>query len=155
MGLAISIVSTSCKEKVWYHSNCRTKGKNGSCVNTKDIEQGGCTIWYDEDSLLKEVEGRLKQKIDRMALNADGSTLELPPALRAMHLAGNAAGGGGGAGGGGYGEEKGGDGSTAAATEHFERLRPTVEDLARIEVQCQRNWLNMKTLFAPAPPGVE
>ena len=60
MGLAISLVATV-KEKVWYHSNCKNRGKG--CYNTNDVKQGGCTIWYDEKTLLGEVEEHLKGKI--------------------------------------------------------------------------------------------
>jgi len=59
MGLAISLVAKQ-REKVWYHSNCRTRG-NG-CFNTNDIKHGGCTIWYNEMALLGEVEDHLKGK---------------------------------------------------------------------------------------------
>lgn len=44
MGLAISIVS-AVPEKVWYHQ-CPSKGSN--CNNTRLVENGGCTIWYNE-----------------------------------------------------------------------------------------------------------
>ena len=57
MGLAISLVGTV-KEKVWYHSNCRNRGRG--CTNTNDVKKGGCTIWYDETSLLQEIEEHLK-----------------------------------------------------------------------------------------------
>jgi len=78
MGLAISIVSTE-KEKVWYHK-CPSKGKN--CMpfpgNTKltipfggdnklrrrddanwIVDEGGCTTWYDEPDLMKQIEKRI------------------------------------------------------------------------------------------------
>ncbi|PAA53121.1 hypothetical protein BOX15_Mlig022248g3, partial [Macrostomum lignano] len=41
MGLAISLVA-NVKEKVWYHSNCQTKGRG--CTNTNLVEVGGCCI---------------------------------------------------------------------------------------------------------------
>mmetsp|Transcript_97582 Transcript_97582/g.300820 ORF Transcript_97582/g.300820 Transcript_97582/m.300820 type:complete len:866 (-) Transcript_97582:52-2649(-) len=78
MGLAISIVATE-KEKVWYHK-CPSRGK--ACTphpgNTKltipfgsdgklrprdeanwIVDEGGCTIWYDEPDLIKQVEKRI------------------------------------------------------------------------------------------------
>lgn len=45
MGLAISLVS-SLPEKVWFHSNCSTRGKG--CYNTDLTENNGCCIWYNE-----------------------------------------------------------------------------------------------------------
>eukprot|EP00929_Paragymnodinium_shiwhaense_P096816 TRINITY_DN5851_c0_g1_i1.p1 TRINITY_DN5851_c0_g1~~TRINITY_DN5851_c0_g1_i1.p1 ORF type:complete len:868 (+),score=246.36 TRINITY_DN5851_c0_g1_i1:131-2734(+) len=85
MGLAISIVATE-KEKVWYHK-CPSKGKN--CQpwpgNTKltipfgpdgklkrrdeanwIIDEGGCTIWYDEPDLIQQVEKRIGQPLAAM-----------------------------------------------------------------------------------------
>jgi len=60
------------KEKVWYHSNCKNRGKG--CYNTKDVKQGGCTIWYDELDLLAQVEEHLKDTIDE----ASALTLDVP-----------------------------------------------------------------------------
>ena len=50
MGLAISLVSMV-PEKVWYHSNCKTKGKG--CYDTRLVEEGGCCIWYNELQVIK------------------------------------------------------------------------------------------------------
>ena len=67
MGLAISLVSTV-HEKVWYHSNCSSRGKD--CFNTSLVDKGGCAIWYDEIQVCENlhkltcilVEGRIKEK---------------------------------------------------------------------------------------------
>lgn len=59
MGLSISLVSTV-EEKVWYHK-CRQRGVG--CNNTKDIGQGGCTIWFDEKKMLGEIEEHLGSTI--------------------------------------------------------------------------------------------
>ncbi|EGT33857.1 hypothetical protein CAEBREN_19095 [Caenorhabditis brenneri] len=59
MGLSISLVST-CEEKVWFHK-CR--GRGVGCTNTKDIAQGGCTIWFDEKKMLGEIEEHLGSTI--------------------------------------------------------------------------------------------
>lgn len=56
MGLAISFVS-NVPEKVWFHSNCRSRGKN--CWNTELVEHGGCCIWYNEIQLLADIEEHL------------------------------------------------------------------------------------------------
>lgn len=64
MGVAISIISDENEEKVWYHKNCKDKGKN--CNNTRLLEQGGCCIWYNEHSLLEQIEIRIGQSIPSM-----------------------------------------------------------------------------------------
>ncbi|CAH8679970.1 unnamed protein product [Schistosoma rodhaini] len=66
MGLAISLVSTV-KEKVWYHSNCSTRGRG--CYNTRLLDQGGCCIWYNEPNLLNEIEEHLGVTIDTVDKN--------------------------------------------------------------------------------------
>merc|ERR1712232_984833 len=78
MGLAISIVATE-REKVWYHK-CPSRGKNctpwpgntkltipfGSdqklCKRNDEkwiVDEGGCSIWYDEPELVTLVEKRI------------------------------------------------------------------------------------------------
>ncbi|OON19216.1 hypothetical protein CRM22_001199 [Opisthorchis felineus] len=66
MGLAISLVSTV-KEKVWYHSNCPTRGRG--CYNTRLVEHGGCCIWYNEPNLLGDIEEHLGITIDAVDSN--------------------------------------------------------------------------------------
>jgi len=99
MGLAISLVSTQ-REKVWYHK-CPSKGKN--CMprpgNTKltvpfapdgkplqcdaaqwIVDEGGCTVWYDEPQILRRLEdriGRPLQVMDRQDFGVHG-VLESP-----------------------------------------------------------------------------
>lgn len=78
MGLAISIVATE-KEKVWYHK-CPSKGKacqphpgntrltipfgGDGKLKSRDesswiVDEGGCTIWYDEPDLVQQIEKRI------------------------------------------------------------------------------------------------
>ncbi|VDD76261.1 unnamed protein product [Mesocestoides corti] len=64
MGLAISLVAT-CKEKVWYHSNCSSRGRG--CFDTRLVKSGGCCIWYDEKQLLGEIEEHLGVTIDTVS----------------------------------------------------------------------------------------
>merc|ERR1711966_362871 len=80
MGLAISIVATE-REKVWYHK-CPSRGKNctpypgntkltipfgndGKLKSRDDskwiVDEGGCTIWYDEPDLIRQIEKRIGQ----------------------------------------------------------------------------------------------
>lgn len=60
MGLAISLVATE-PEKVWYHS-CNRR----DCQNTKLVEKGGCCKWFDELSMLGEIEDHLKCSIQEL-----------------------------------------------------------------------------------------
>ena len=62
LGLAISLVGTM-KEKVWYHANCKNRGRG--CTNTNLVSKRGCCIWYDEPTLFKDVEKRVGHKIER------------------------------------------------------------------------------------------
>merc|ERR1712190_605995 len=85
MGFAISIVATE-REKVWYHK-CPSRGKNCTPApgNTKltipfgtdgklrqrddanwIVDEGGCTIWYDEPELIKQIEKRIGQPLKVM-----------------------------------------------------------------------------------------
>ena len=77
MGLAISIVS-KVPERVWY---CTKKGYRPwlepSEKNTRLIQEGGHTKWFDEPQIVKQVERRLKQKI--LHLNDD---MSLPKAIK-------------------------------------------------------------------------
>eukprot|EP00922_Rhytidocystis_sp_ex-Travisia-forbesii_P040895 GHVS01061053.1.p1 GENE.GHVS01061053.1~~GHVS01061053.1.p1 ORF type:complete len:778 (-),score=106.73 GHVS01061053.1:1691-4024(-) len=63
MGLAVSIAALHHKEKVWYHK-CANRGRG--CTNTNLVEQGGCTIWYDEPSYQKAIEDRVGKHVPRM-----------------------------------------------------------------------------------------
>lgn len=76
MGLAFSIVAPpGMRERVWYHK-CANRGKD--CSNTKLVDQGGCTIWYNETELLGEITKLLKvEAIPQMQL----PSFTLPPSI--------------------------------------------------------------------------
>ncbi|KAL3318296.1 ATP-dependent RNA helicase ddx1 [Cichlidogyrus casuarinus] len=63
MGLAISFVA-SVKEKVWYHSNCNTRGRG--CYDTRLTTDGGCCVWYNELQYLADIEEHLGVTIDQV-----------------------------------------------------------------------------------------
>ncbi|KAH9364012.1 hypothetical protein HPB48_020663 [Haemaphysalis longicornis] len=63
MGLAISLVA-AIPEKVWYHSNCSSKGRN--CFNTNLTDRGGCCIWYNEPQYLSDIEDHLNVTIQQV-----------------------------------------------------------------------------------------
>lgn len=169
MGLAISLVATV-KEKVWYHSNCKDRGRN--CSNAKLLDRGGCATWYDEPALLRAVQKRLGVDpatggagIPRMpvAFNAP-----LPGAAGSSSSSGAAAAAAGGVGAGKssagasrvlpylftlppefagvqYGEEAGGGGGPASA--HAELIRDAVTTLSRLELRAQDAYLALRSRF--------
>eukprot|EP00879_Flechtneria_rotunda_P016993 GHRR01017789.1.p1 GENE.GHRR01017789.1~~GHRR01017789.1.p1 ORF type:complete len:516 (+),score=173.42 GHRR01017789.1:811-2358(+) len=132
MGLAISLVSTV-PEKMWF---CTIKGYKPwlepDAKNTKTQEQGGQTIWYNEQELLKEVEARLHASIP--SLNDD---MSLPAGIQAR-LAGK---------GGAYGQARGG-GVSKEVTERLESIKQNVEELAKLEWQAQTSFLLLKRRWA-------
>ena len=64
MGLAVSLVSTRHKEKVWYYD--KRKWPNPNQLSTKLASSGGCCIWYDEPSLFAAVQKRLGTTIESL-----------------------------------------------------------------------------------------
>jgi len=151
MGLAISIVATE-KEKVWYHK-CPNRGRG--CTNTKLVEEGGCTIWYDEPTYLKEIEERVGQRIAAMHPSNFSVKGVLDPlgAEQAHHkddgrskrhkkehvsapVAGQA---------GGmlmYGKMKD-DQNTKATLKHLQELSPAVGELQQLERVIQQRYVTL------------
>lgn len=64
MGLAVSLVATRHKEKVWYYD--KRKWPNPSQLSTKLASNGGCCIWYDEPGLFAAVQKRLSTTIETL-----------------------------------------------------------------------------------------
>lgn len=125
--------------QVWYHKNCRNRGQG--CTNRQTLSKGGCTVWYDEPGLLRQVETLLQAPIAEL-----GHGYTLPKGLD----------GGGGSGGGGgaertgpaeYGAKVRGDAvggeDRARMAEHVKCLRPAVQELAGLEFEAQNIWLGM------------
>lgn len=121
MGLAISLVSTV-KEKVWY---CASKRKcpGNKCTDTRLLEKGGCTIWYDEPQLLRDVESHLGVVIGRV-----GPDINIP----VDEFDGKVT----------YGEKKGKSGTEYKG--HVDALKPAVADLARLEEAAQSCYLTLR-----------
>ncbi len=128
MGLAISLVATE-KERVWFcQKGIKGRGPGGRappCDDTRDYEKGGNCVWYDETSLLKDVETLLTKPIERM-----GTDFKLRPDLLNLK----------------FGEEKDNAASERVA-EHLEQLRPVVQKLASIESQAQCSFLKLRVRF--------
>lgn len=121
MGLAISLVGTV-KEKVWYHSNCRNRGRG--CTNTNDVKKGGCTIWYDEQGLLAEVEEHLKDTIEHI----DAQSMDVP----VNEFDGKVV----------YGE-KNVLGTNKILTGHYREMIPTLRNLRTLEKSAQGSFLDL------------
>ena len=91
---------------------------------------------YDEKSLLAEVETRLKQIIPRMATTAASPAAGAKLATRGQFQLPGGMGVGS-----GYGEEKGGSGNDAVTLAHLDKLRSTVEELARyVHTSMEGGW---------------
>jgi ATP-dependent RNA helicase DDX1 len=125
------VAPTNVKEKVWYHSNCGNKGRDG-CTNRSLVERGGCTIWYDETNLLSKIEERILESITEL-----GSDFALPESLT-VQLSD-------------YGEAVRFDATMATnkSYEHLLLLGPTVKELADMEVQAQNVFLALQSSFLP------
>lgn len=116
--------------QVWYHRNCPNRGRN--CTNRNLLSQGGCTIWYDEPSLLKAVETRLHAQIPEL-----GPGYTLPPSLSGKAVGGSPMEYGGKV------SDSGPGGDRARLEAHVQSLRPTVRELAGLEFEAQNIWLGM------------
>ncbi|XP_076109926.1 ATP-dependent RNA helicase DDX1-like [Mytilus galloprovincialis] len=120
MGLAISLVGTV-KEKVWYHSNCNTRGKG--CYNTNLTDYGGCCIWYDEPKLLSDIQEHLDITIDLVQPDMKVAINEFDGKVT-------------------YGQRrKVGGGSYKG---HIETLAPSVKELAELEKRAQTSFIDLK-----------
>jgi ATP-dependent RNA helicase DDX1 len=136
MGLAISLVATGTKEKVWFHK-CANRGKG--CNNTKLVDQGGCTIWYDEPNIFNAVKKRLhvdtlpEMSVKTEAKGPNGTQLPYLFTLPAGMADGVT-----------YGEERGNKGGVS---EHVEAIREQVSTLAALEVRAQNSYLALKLKY--------
>jgi ATP-dependent RNA helicase DDX1 len=127
MGLAISLVAApGFKEKVWFHT-CPSKGKGGNCNRRTLVEEGGCTIWYDEPAYFAAIEQRLGTTVPRL-----GPDLSLPPEFTTNIK---------------YGETLA-DAQAPQTSVHLDLLQPTVKELAEIEIHAQNIYHNLRFRFA-------
>lgn len=113
MGLAISLVS-AVPEKVWYHSNCNSRGKN--CWNTNLLEQRGCCMWYNEPQYLADIEEHLNCTIQQVDKNIN---------IPADEFDGKVS----------YGEKRKTLGSNYQT--HTAQMAPTVQELTELEFKAQ------------------
>ena len=118
MGLAVSLVATKHKEKVWYYDKRKWEGKT---LSTK-LAPGGCCIWYDEPALFDGVQKRLGAKIETL----DAFLQRTPGGVSALNAT--------------LGQAKDG-GLNAATSEHLSELAPHVLELAALEVSAQHSFL--------------
>ncbi|XP_078450511.1 ATP-dependent RNA helicase DDX1 isoform X2 [Lampetra fluviatilis] len=119
MGLAISLVATE-KEKVWYHV-CANRGRG--CYNTRLKDEGGCTIWYNEQQLLADVEEHLGITVQQVEPD-----IKVP----ADEFDGKVV----------YGQKKAAGGS-GGYKGHVDLLAPSVQELAALESEAQLSFLQL------------
>jgi len=122
MGLAISIVGAF-PEKVWYHS-CNNK----SCTNTKLTTDGGCGLWWDEQSYWTDIQTRLGVNVPQLDRN-----FQLPTMMKDDKVT--------------YGQKKEG-GEAEVFRGHAEQLKPAVQQLALLEDAAQKQYWALKAKFA-------
>jgi len=116
MGLAISFAAKQ-KEKVWYHK-CPNRGRG--CYNTKLVERGGCSIWYDEPKYMADIEEHLGETISQIQPDMKVPVNEFDGKVV-------------------YGakrKQRGGN-----FTYHTSELAPAVRELASLEKQVQDSYL--------------
>ncbi len=119
MGLAVSIVASEHKEKVWYYDRRKWEGRQ---LSTKLASEGGCCIWYDEPALLRGVTKRLGgTPIETL----DDFLTRQPGGVQALAA---------------YGQAKDG-GLNEASQSHLRTLAPAVSELAALEVVAQHSFL--------------
>ena len=126
MGLAISLVSTRHKEKVWYYDKRKWEGK---ALSTKLASEGGCCIWYDEPSLLKGVQTRLGTTIETL----DAFLIRQPGGVSNLTVQ--------------YGQAKEG-GLNDETAAHLAQLAPEIAQLAALETQAQLAYFRGSALSA-------
>uniref|UniRef100_UPI00358FAECF ATP-dependent RNA helicase DDX1 n=1 Tax=Myxine glutinosa TaxID=7769 RepID=UPI00358FAECF len=118
MGLALSLVSKE-KEKVWYHV-CPNRGRG--CYNTRLKSEGGCTIWYNEQQYLADIEEHLKMTIEQVEPDIKIPVNEFDGKVV-------------------YGKRK--TGGVGMYKGHVDVLAPTVQELAVLETQAQSSFLHL------------
>uniref|UniRef100_A0A8C4QHI9 ATP-dependent RNA helicase DDX1 n=1 Tax=Eptatretus burgeri TaxID=7764 RepID=A0A8C4QHI9_EPTBU len=118
MGLALSLVSKE-KEKVWYHV-CPNRGRG--CYNTRLKSEGGCTIWYNEQQYLADIEEHLKMTIEQVEPDIKVPVNEFDGKVV-------------------YGRRKTEGASMYKG--HVDALAPTVQELAALETQAQSSFLHL------------
>ena len=121
-GIAISLVSKY-PEKVWYHK-CASRGAN--CSDTRLVDEGGCTIWYQEAQIFKDVEkrlGNLKIPSIRPEQCVPGQASKF---VKSIELK---------------------DPLLAAASKKVEQLKPRIDELAKLEIKAQNQYLQMPFMF--------
>ncbi|KAI1307249.1 ATP-dependent RNA helicase Ddx1 [Halotydeus destructor] len=126
MGLAVSLVSYV-PEKVWYHSNCKTRGKG--CFNTDLTDRRGCCIWYNELELLSDIEENLKCTIQQLDEKLDLEVNEFDGKVT-------------------YGSKRSSQ-SGFTYENHVQQLSSVVSKLCELESKVQINYLQFYALKKP------
>jgi len=121
-GLAFSLVGMH-QEKQWYHK-CNRSDRGRGCRRTQTVDEGGCTIWFDELKMLEDIEVRIQQKVTRLQLSELTKVKDKVNELQAR-----------------IAKQK--NEAAMETAKHVNVLRPAVEELALLEVHAQQNFLQM------------
>jgi ATP-dependent RNA helicase DDX1 len=120
MGLAVSLVATKHKEKVWFYD--KRKWPDPTKLSTKLASNGGCCIWYDEPALYAGIQKRLGTQIEAL----DAFLVRLPGGIGSLGAT--------------MGQAKDG-GLNAATSDRLSVLAPRVSELADLEIVAQRSFI--------------
>lgn len=120
-GLAVSIIS-SVKERVWYHT-CNSSDRGRSCKRVELTDKKGCTVWYDEQQSVLDIEKRLGgQKLPHLSrsnlLQGREYVLNLAQSIR-----------------------KAAPAHEQQSREHVQFVLPRAQELYKTEVTAQKTYL--------------
>mmetsp|Transcript_18855 Transcript_18855/g.22880 ORF Transcript_18855/g.22880 Transcript_18855/m.22880 type:complete len:774 (+) Transcript_18855:1-2322(+) len=139
IGLAISLVAM-CKEQVWF---CQ-KGKKPPQHDTRPYTQGGNTIWYNEPSLLFNIQQRIQKSLEISQSHSTTSStsitiiqptddIVLPKHLQALEFGDS------------FNSHPGGQHSaTSVSSKHISKLSPDVDQLMYLEAQAQTAFFSIQ-----------
>ncbi|KAG2468232.1 DDX1 helicase, partial [Polypterus senegalus] len=104
---------------VWYHV-CPNRGRG--CYNTRLKDEGGCTIWYNENQLLAEIEDHLNCTVSQVETDIKVPLDEFDGKVT-------------------YGQRRATGGGLYKG--HVDVLAPTVQELAALEKEAQTSFLHL------------
>lgn len=129
-GLAISICAAA-EEKVWWHT-CDRQDRGVGCRNNELTTKKGCTIWYSEATLKKQIEERLSKGREEVMTIPYLDRSNLTKGRELVQTMAKQAGG----------TDKSAK-LLAQSSEHVDILKPSVNQLATLEIQAQQNYLRL------------
>jgi len=142
LGLAISIVSLTHDEKVWYHT-CTNRNVNNKCFNRNLISSNGCCKWISEKNIIQQIETKLQKPILRMEATTTAAIttpLLLPEEYRNQLLLSGLQ----------YGDKvndilaEGGANKAAASKVYMtDFMMDAIKNLVELELKAQKHYLDL------------